>query len=363
MHMLKGKRFYSTKLFWGSLAVLVIVATALTQVQGMINGLTEIASADEPFPRRRSPSPDLADRLPPSQPSQPSGTGTQDRSLPLHTVGLSQPEILEKYQNYIYELVTEENLKQLQVSDPLRNTAKAQTLAILEQLDGTYRSQLLTFLVDSNLVAAENPTVSLHGGNFSNTDFSDRSLSNINLRGANFSDANLNQTDFSQTKLFGATLDRSDLSFANLSNAELFRASLKNANLFLATLTGATLQEADLTAADLFLANLQNTNLNKTTLTNADLSFANLSQAELVFANGRDANLSFVNLSDASLSGADLSRSNLRGANLSNANLSGTNLSNADLTGANLSNANIVGANLTGVILFNTTMPDGTVQN
>jgi uncharacterized protein YjbI with pentapeptide repeats len=55
----------------------------------------------------------------------------------------------------------------------------------------------------------------------------------------------------------------------------------------------------------------------------------------------------------------------LRGANLSNADLRGANL-DADLKGANLSNANLKGADLSyaimrGVILCNTTMPDGSV--
>jgi uncharacterized protein YjbI with pentapeptide repeats len=359
MHMLKGKRFYSTKLFWSSLGLLVIATIALTQIQGMVNFFTDIASADEPTSRQRPFS-----RIAPDQPSAPTDKSPAPLSVqPLDTTGLSQQEILETYQNYVYQLVTEENLKQLQVSHPLRTTAKLQTLAILDQIDGTYRTQLLQFLVESNLVSAENPTISLHGANLSRTDLRDQTLVKTNLRGANLSDANLNGTDLSQTKLFGATLDRSDLGFANLSDAELFRANLKNANLFLATLTNATLQEADLTDADLFLANLRDTNLNKTTLVNADLSFADLSQSELVFANLRNANLSFVNLSGASLSGANLSRASLRGANLSNANLSGANLQNADLTGANLSNANTIGADLSGAIFYNTTMPDGTIRS
>ena len=43
--------------------------------------------------------------------------------------------------------------------------------------------------------------------------------------------------------------------------------------------------------------------------------------------------------------------------------LSGANLTGANLTGANLTGANLTEVNLDGVVLCNTTMPDGRVNN
>lgn len=54
--------------------------------------------------------------------------------------------------------------------------------------------------------------------------------------------------------------------------------------------------------------------------------------------------------------GCDLTRADLVGAKLSGADLTGTNLSGAKLFEANLSRTI-----MTGVILCNTTMPDGSV--
>ena len=90
------------------------------------------------------------------------------------------------------------------------------------------------------------------------------------------------------------------------------------------------------------LQNLRDTgNCYQCNLNRADLSVSNLARA---------------NLEGAGLRGADLSGAYLRGANLKDADLR-----DADLGGANLKDADLGGANLTGVILCNTTMPDGSV--
>ncbi len=52
---------------------------------------------------------------------------------------------------------------------------------------------------------------------------------------------------------------------------------------------------------------------------------------------------------------------NLQGANLQGVNLQDANLQDADLRGANLRDARLIGAIMNGVILCNTTMPDGSV--
>jgi uncharacterized protein YjbI with pentapeptide repeats len=354
MIMIRGKRFYSTKVFWGALVLLAIAAVGLMHFQGgVIDFFTQIAAADGTSPTRR-PSP-VQDE--PS--AEPQGTiGQQIRQLE-HSAGLPQDQILQKYQNFIYSLVTEQNLKQLEKDNPFRRAAKEQTVAVLSWLDSPHRGKLLEFLIESNLIVGDEPTLSLHGADLSGVDFSNKSLSQINLRGVNLSDAQLSQADLSGTKLFGATIDRANLRFARLSQAELFRASLQQANLFLANLSGATLQEANLAGADLFLADLRNANLNKTNLSNADLSFANLSKAQLVFANLQSANFYQANLRESSLSGADLQGAVLQGADLRQTDLSGANLRNANLSGADLTGANLTGTDLTDAILFRTILPNG----
>ena len=69
-----------------------------------------------------------------------------------------------------------------------------------------------------------------------------------------------------------------------------------------------------------------------------------------------DCDLKFANLRGANLKGANLEGSTLMSANLIRANLKGANLEGVNLYGANLSNAR-----MKGVILCNTTMPDGSV--
>jgi len=66
-------------------------------------------------------------------------------------------------------------------------------------------------------------------------------------------------------------------------------------------------------------------------------------------------------LGDANLNGADLRSADLRDTNLSGADLSSTNLNGADLSSAFLRNAKMRYARMKGVILCNTTMPDGSV--
>ena len=67
------------------------------------------------------------------------------------------------------------------------------------------------------------------------------------------------------------------------------------------------------------------------------------------------------NLQDADLRGANLRSAFLRGANLRGATLWDANLQDVDLSSAVLRDARLIGAIMNGVILCNTTMPDGSV--
>jgi uncharacterized protein YjbI with pentapeptide repeats len=74
-----------------------------------------------------------------------------------------------------------------------------------------------------------------------------------------------------------------------------------------------------------------------------------------------ECDLSGADLMEANLSGADLSGAKLMSADLRDADLRGSDLIDANLEGAILESANLRGAAMRGVILCNTTMPDGSV--
>ena len=274
----------------------------------------------------------------------------------------SQQQLLADYQNKIYNLVTNQGLKSTPENSDLRDQAKAETIATLEQLDGDRKAVLLQFLAKSNLLDSDRPIISLVGADLSGANLNNVNLSKLDLRDANLSNAKLNRANLTGTKLFRANLDGADLSFANLSSAELFRASLGNAKLFFANLSSANLNGADLSDTDVSLANLMGADLSNAILKNTDLSFANLSNTKLLVANFTDAQLSFANLKGANIKEADLSNATLRNADLSNADLSGSILQGANLTNAKLNGANVSGVNLNAAKLSNTTLPNGTVK-
>jgi uncharacterized protein YjbI with pentapeptide repeats len=367
---------YSKKAIWSWLG-LVVAAIGVVQIQEIVRVFNEAVTGESSLQLPRlarqdtnDPGAEATDRgeTPPAPTETAIAQDAPPQSLPepiqpIEFSQESQQAILDNYQNLLHAFVVEENLKELSADAPLRIAANERTIATLHQLEGSYRERLLQFLIDSNLIQGESPTISLRGASFSDADLSDVALPNFDLQGARFVDAGLNRSNLSGARLVEVAFDGADLSFADLNGAALDGSSLQRANLFLANISNTSLQGANLIASDGFLANFQGANLSNANAATADLSFANLSQAQLVFTNFSDANLSFINLSQARLTGADFSRSLLRGADLSNADLGGANFRNADLSGVNLSGANLIGANLTGAVFYNTTMPDGSIRN
>jgi uncharacterized protein YjbI with pentapeptide repeats len=124
--------------------------------------------------------------------------------------------------------------------------------------------------------------------------------------------------------------------------------------------SGVYLYGADLNGADLSGANLSEANLSFADLSGADLNSANLSRAELV-----EADVHSADLSSANLRWADLIDANLFGAELIETDLRSTDLRGADLSLADLSGARGLDTEqlaVQGTTLWNTTMPDGSVQ-
>lgn len=104
----------------------------------------------------------------------------------------------------------------LAADSPVRQIARSNTLAVVNQLDTKRKRFLLLFLHDSNLIRHGEVIVSLLDADLSGTDLADADLSGANLRRAN---------------LRGADLRRANLRGANLRGANLREANLRNANL------------------------------------------------------------------------------------------------------------------------------------
>jgi uncharacterized protein YjbI with pentapeptide repeats len=125
------------------------------------------------------------------------------------------------------------------------------------------------------------------------------------------------------------------------------------------------LEGADLRGINLRGANLEKVNLSGANLTGADLFGAYLGEAGLVKTILRDTNLFSVNLSHAVLTGADLTGANLSQTKAVSAVFIGAKIGYfeyADLTQANLQGA--IGMLIKGHfnLIWDTTMPDGTVE-
>ncbi len=127
-------------------------------------------------------------------------------------------------------------------------------------------------------------------------------------------------------------------------------------------LEGVDLRGINLMGAYLHYAPWWNVNLSGACLLAADLAGvsmdgADLSNADLTGACLWGTNLTNANLSNCILEGANLRRAILWNANLRGAVLDGAILAYADFTGADFG----IDRYMTGILFWNTTMPDGTV--
>jgi hypothetical protein len=93
---------------------------------------------------------------------------------------LAQGTALQAYYEQIGKLLTEYDLRNTERED-VRELARGQTLTVLQEVDGTGKGSLLTFLYGAGLIRTENPAVALTGAN----------LREANLREANLQEADL----------------------------------------------------------------------------------------------------------------------------------------------------------------------------
>src|SRR5215213_3716346 len=182
----------------------------------------------------------------------------------------AQDDAMAAYLKTIGDLLTDKKLLDHDsATSPVRALARAQTLAVLEQIDQTRKRTLLQFLYEAGLIFRDETIVNLAGANLVGTLLTNAALSNANLKGARAFRANLR----------GANLSRANLSKVTVPWSNLRGANLRGANLWEALLSWSNLREADLREANLGLANLRG----------ANLSGANLRGAFLDGAKGADS--------------------------------------------------------------------------
>jgi hypothetical protein len=116
---------------------------------------------------------------------------------------------------------------------------RAQTLAVLQIVDGARSGRVLSFLDEIGLMGSL--VTSLEGLNFSGAELKGLALSDLDLEEADLSGADLEQADLS-----GADLEEADL-----RNADLKEATLSGADMEGAAMAGARLDHADLRGANL----------------------------------------------------------------------------------------------------------------
>lgn len=177
----------------------------------------------------------------------------------------AQDAALQAYLDKMSELLIDKKLhKKSNDYDETRLTARAHTLAVLEQLDEPRRKRVvLMFLREARLInrfvyyPEQQPVVPYYAHYVG--------LADADLSGANLKDARLIST---------SEKEPISLKGANLKGAELSGAILRGTDL-----RGADLSDADLSGADLGEPDLKPAELPKADLSGANLSGANLSGA------------------------------------------------------------------------------------
>jgi uncharacterized protein YjbI with pentapeptide repeats len=162
----------------------------------------------------------------------------------------AQEEALRVYLQEMVDLMLDEGLLSSEEEDEIRTLARARTVTVLRQVEGTRKRDVIQFLSQSGLISNS-------------------------ARGANIEPVIvLYEADLSGTTLDGLDLPGAGLAFANLSDTDLWHADLQGADL-----QGADLSDADLRGADLSDADLPEVDLEGADLEGAELSGANLEDA------------------------------------------------------------------------------------
>jgi uncharacterized protein YjbI with pentapeptide repeats len=158
-------------------------------------------------------------------------------------------EALQAHAEQLGDLLVEKNIHDKDNQyDETRVTARAQTLAVLPELDETGKRRVLQFLYEAQLInrwrkelGADNTRVFLPRI--------------VGLDGADLRNANLRYLTLEEAALNGAILEKADLRDAKLNKIDLGGAYLSGSDLRKANLKGADFSDGDLSDGDLSGAN------------------------------------------------------------------------------------------------------------
>lgn len=271
-------------------------------------------------------------------------SGIRERELK-RTEEQQREQALKNYLEHMGILIHQE-LKDSKKSNPIRNMARAITLAVLRNLDGARKGLVIKFLSESELI---NMPVS------ENANSSESEYPIISLKDADITGAELSGIISPRINLSGA-----DLSGATLRGAYLIDSHLNSAIFSGANLEWAYLNHANIQGSNFEKANLDHAKLDTTNLYSAIFNGASLKSARLVNARLNDAKLVGAKLEKANLTNADLTEADFQGAKLIGANLMNSILTRTNLKGAELTDAQVLNRELAQAILDETTiMPDG----
>ena len=156
-----------------------------------------------------------------------------------------QQEALQAYLAKMSELLLDKHLhEKSHPYDVVRVTARAQTLSVLERLDGNRKRTVLLFLWDARLINrydqhdTSQPSETIYHAHY------------VGLGGADLSGVNLTSARLTSASGRGsASLKEANLKGAKLNLARLRGVDLRGADLSGADLSGADLSEADLSGA------------------------------------------------------------------------------------------------------------------
>jgi uncharacterized protein YjbI with pentapeptide repeats len=231
----------------------------------------------------------------------------------------TQAAALQSYLDQMSDLLVNQQLRGCSRDSDACKLAQARTLAILLNLDRTYKRHPLKLIAQLDLIGKDAPLVSLKNAGLDTADLSEVTLLNVSLE----------EADLRLADLTGANLNGSDLTWADLRGADLRRAVLTNACLARANLLPYDHDNPAQWSAPHLLNGSDP----------SDLDIRRPKRISLIPMSSENANLTPTRLDGANLQGADLSgaflyRANLRGATLIGTDLRGTDLRYADLTGA-----------------------------
>lgn len=148
-------------------------------------------------------------------------------------------EILESYFKAISDLITKENLLDINNNNTSKKIARSRTILAIENLDGERKGQVLQFLFELDLI--DTNKIDLLGANLANIQCDGIVLKNLTINGVHFGNSSFENSflenckfiacDFSNSTFLGASFQNVDFSYSKLNNCNFQYIDLTTLNL------------------------------------------------------------------------------------------------------------------------------------